>query len=179
MVVMGSFMCNVIGDGTVFSFGVSLPKLVSHFEEGKGKVAWIGSLLTGFHLASGPIGSVLINKYGCRITCIIGSVIGMASFAISALCNSLILLMIIYGIFGGIGLGLIYLTATVSVGQYFDKRRALAMGITACGSGIGSIVMAPLTAFLLDRYDWRGTNLILAGIIFNCAVSHMGFYSYK
>ena len=35
----------------------------------------------------------------------------------------------------GLGFGLIYLPAIVSVSMYFEKRRAFATGIAVCGSG--------------------------------------------
>lgn len=170
MIVFASLLCNVIVDGIIYNFGVFLPILVVYFGVGKGTVAWVGSILISFYLTSGLLASVLVNKYGYRVTCITGSVIGMAALALCSLSNSLALLMVLYGI-AGLGLGLTYFTCIVVVVHYFDKRRALAVGITACGSGIGPFVITPLTAFLLDCYDWKGANLILAGIFFNCAVS--------
>lgn len=104
-----------------------------------------------------------------------GSVIGMAAFGISTLSGSIVMLMVTYGIIGGIGFGLIYLPAIVSVGYYFESKRALATGIAVCGSGFGTFVFAPLAAALLEAYDWKGANLILAGIILNCAVSAFHF----
>lgn len=124
-------------------------------------------------MITGPIVSALTNKFGCRTTCIIGSVIGMAAFAISTLSDSVYMLMVTYGIIGGIGFGLIYLPAIVSVGYYFEKKRALATGIAVCGSGFGTFVFAPVASALLEAYDWKGANLILAGIIFNCAVINL------
>ena len=79
--------------------------------------------------------------------------------------------MITYGVVGGIGFGLIYLPAIVSVGYYFEKKRAFATGIAVCGSGFGTFVFAPIANLLLENFDWKGANLILAGHIFNCAVS--------
>ena len=171
VIVMSSFLCNLIVDGIAYTFGVFLPKFVIYFNEGKGTVAWVGSLLAGVYLSCGPIVGALTNKFGCRTTCIMGSVIGMAAFALSTLSNSVAMLMVTYGIVGGIGFGLIYLPAIVSVGYYFEKKRALATGIAVCGSGFGTFVFAPLAAMLLEHYDWKGANLILAGIILNCAVS--------
>ena len=43
--------------------------------------------------------------------------------------------MSIYPLFLGLGFGLIYLPAIVSVSMYFEKRRAFATGIAVCGSG--------------------------------------------
>ena len=71
----------------------------------------------------------------------------------------------------GIGFGLIYLPAVVCVGYYFETKRSLATGIAVCGSGFGTFAFAPLATLLLDHFTWQGANLILAGLILNCAVS--------
>lgn len=71
--------------------------------------------------------------------------------------------------FIGIGFGLIYLPAVVCVGYYFETKRSLATGIAVCGSGVGTFAFAPLATWLLETYDWKGANLILAGLILNCA----------
>lgn len=170
VIVMSSFLCNLIVDGIAYTFGVFLPTFVDYFNEGKGTVAWVGSLLAGVYLSCGPIVGALTNKFGCRTTCILGSFVGMLAFALSTLSESVVMLMVTYGIVGGIGFGLIYLPAIVSVGYYFEKKRALATGIAVCGSGFGTFVFAPVANILLEEFGWKGANLILAGIIFNCAI---------
>ncbi|GIX68545.1 monocarboxylate transporter 12 [Caerostris extrusa] len=70
----------------------------------------------------------------------------------------------------GIGFGLIYLPAIVSVGYYFSTKRAFATGIAVCGSGMGAFVFAPLAQMLLDTYSWQGALLIMAGFSLNCCV---------
>lgn len=70
----------------------------------------------------------------------------------------------------GFGFGMIYLPSIVSVGYYFERKRAIATGIAVCGSGIGTFIFAPLTKFLLDQYDWKNALFILAGIVFNGCV---------
>ena len=44
----------------------------------------------------------------------------------------------------GLGFGLIYLPAIVSVSMYFEKKRAFATGIAVCGSGLGIWVMTKI-----------------------------------
>lgn len=80
------------------------------------------------------------------------------------------MLMLTYGVLGGIGFGMIYLPAVVAVGYYFEKKRSLATGIAVCGSGFGTFAFAPLATMLLENFGWKGANLILAGLILNCAV---------
>ena len=65
----------------------------------------------------------------------------------------------------GLGLGFLYLPTLVSVGYYFDKKRALATGFSTCGSGIGTLVLAPFARYLLQKYGWKGAHFILGTYI--------------
>ena len=62
-----------------------------------------------------------------------------------------------------------FLPAAVSVSMYFEKRRAFANGIAFCGSGIGTFFMAPLLPYLIDRYSWDNSLVILGAIVLLCA----------
>lgn len=171
VVVFASFMCNMIVDGIAYTFGIFLPELVTYFGEGKGTVAWVGSLLSGVYLAAGPVVSALCNKYGCRAVCVAGSLVAAAAFVLSTFSKSVTMMMISYGLLGGIGFGMIYLPSVVAVGYYFETRRSLATGIAVCGSGVGTFSFAPLAALLLNEFgSWQNANLLLAGLILNCAV---------
>ncbi|XP_026274709.1 uncharacterized protein LOC113203957 isoform X3 [Frankliniella occidentalis] len=170
VIVFASFMCNMIVDGIAYTFGIFLDRFVEVFGEGKGKTSFVGSLLSGVYLSAGPVVSALTNKYGCRAVCIAGSIISCAAFALSTLSPNVNVLMITYGVLGGLGFGLIYLPAVVCVGYYFETKRSLATGIAVCGSGFGTFVFAPLATMLVREYDWWGANLILAGLILNCAL---------
>ncbi|KAJ0183186.1 hypothetical protein K1T71_001162 [Dendrolimus kikuchii] len=171
VVVFASFMCNLIVDGIAYTFGIFLTELVTYFGEGKGTVAWVGSLLSGVYLAAGPLVSALCNKFGCRAVCIAGSFVAAIAFVLSTFSQSVTMMMITYGLIGGLGFGMIYLPSVVAVGYYFETRRSLATGIAVCGSGVGTFSFAPLAAILLNEFgSWQSANLLLAGLILNCAV---------
>ncbi|XP_063225635.1 monocarboxylate transporter 3 isoform X2 [Bacillus rossius redtenbacheri] len=119
---------------------------------------------------AGPFVSALANRYGFRLVTIAGSAIATAAFVASLSASSLELLCLTYGIVGGIGFGMIYVPAVITTGFYFEKWRAIATGIAVCGSGIGTFMLAPVEGKLRDHYGWRGTILIQAGLVLNCAV---------
>lgn len=65
MIVLASFLCNMVVDGIAYTFGVFLNTFVEDFNEGPGKVAWVGSLLSGMYLTAGKdqqSSSVLITN---------------------------------------------------------------------------------------------------------------------
>lgn len=170
VVVFASFMCNLILDGIAYTFGILLKPLVEDFDSDAGTISWVGSLLCGVYMLSGPIVGGLVNKFGCRPVCMVGAVLSWIAFSVSTLSVNVGMLMVTYGVIGGFGFGLIYLPAIVSVGFYFESKRALATGISVCGSGVGTFVFAPLASFLLDAFGWKTSNLIFAAICLLCVI---------
>ncbi|XP_060597366.1 monocarboxylate transporter 12-like [Ruditapes philippinarum] len=168
IVVLGSFFVHLITDGLLYSFGILYIEFLNQYEGSKGETAWIGSLATGLQLVTGPIASVLTNKFGCRATTIIGAIVTSVGFILSAFSPSLYFLYFSFGILSGLGFGLTYFPAVVCVAHYFESKRTLAMGLASCGSGIGAFILNPLSKYLIDVYGWRGTLLIQAGIQLNC-----------
>lgn len=170
VVVMSSLVISMIADGISFSFGLLYIEFLEHFGESKSKTAWIGSLFMAVPLLAGPIGSALVDRYGCRTMTIIGGIISGVGFTMSAFVNTIELMYTTFGVIAGLGLGLCYVTAVVCIAYWFDKKRALATGLGACGTGIGTFVYAPMTQYFIEQYGWRGTVLLLAGTFFNMCV---------
>ena len=123
---------------------------------------------------SGPIVSWLIKRFGLRAVSISGGIISSIALFLSTMSPNVIFLMIIYGIIGGFGAGMIYLTSIIIVGYYFESKRALATGIAVCGTGVGSIIVPPLSNHIFTHFDSLTSVIMLFGgmflscIIFGC-----------
>lgn len=170
MVVFGSFMIHIITDGVTYSFGVFYDVFLDYFGEDQSKTSWILSALAGVTLASGPLSSALVNKWGCRTVTIMGSLVASTCLIASVFAENVTTLIVTVGIGAGVGFGLIYLPAIVSVTTYFEKKRSLATGIAVCGSGFGTFLFAPFSSWLIGEYGWRGSILIIAALVLECII---------
>lgn len=170
VVVLSSLFISMVADGISFSFGLLYVEFLNHFGESKSKTSWIGSLFMAVPLLSGPLGSALVDRYGCRVMTMIGGVIAGIGFVMAAFSNTIVEMYLTFGVIAGLGLGLCYVTAVVSIAFWFDKKRTLATGLGACGTGIGTFVYSPMTTYFIETYGWRGTTLLLAGTFFNMCV---------
>ncbi|XP_045785637.1 monocarboxylate transporter 13 [Maniola jurtina] len=168
MVVFASFMIHIVTDGMTYSFGVFYAEFLTYFNEGKGKTAWIVSILVGVTLSSGPVSSSFVNRWGCRSVTVAGAVISAVCVVLSAFANNITTLIFTIGIGAGVGFGMIYLPAIVSVTVWFDRYRSLATGIAVCGSGLGTFLFAPITSALISNYGWRGAMALIGAFILNC-----------
>ncbi|KAG5681632.1 hypothetical protein PVAND_011048 [Polypedilum vanderplanki] len=170
VIVLVSFLINMIADGITFSFGVFNVEFLKYFGDSKGKTAWISSIFMATPLLSGPIASYLTDRYGCRKVTIFGAILSAIGFLLSSISKSMEMLFITFGLIAGFGLSLCYVAAVVIVAYYFDKKRSFATGISVCGSGIGTFLFPPLIQSLIEYYGWRGCSAILAGILLNMCV---------
>lgn len=80
---------------------------------------------------------------------------------------------------GGIGFGMIYTAATISVGYYFEKYRALATGIAVCGSSIGGLSLSPLFAHIVVSEGWQKTMRIQSYLMFICMLASLAYRPLK
>lgn len=79
-------------------------------------------------------------------------------------------ILFLFSLLSGIGFCMMFIPSIIVVGLYFSRKRALATGIAMSGSGVGTFVYAYLCEALLNEFSWRGTVLIMAGILLNCVV---------
>ncbi|XP_077554117.1 monocarboxylate transporter 14-like isoform X1 [Haemaphysalis longicornis] len=170
VVVFSSFMIHVIADGVTYTFGIFYLEFLKHFQESKGKTAWIASIMVGTTFCIGPVASGLTTKYGCRTVTIAGSLLSTVGLVVSVVAPNVTYLFFTIGLCTGAGFGLMYLPAIVSVTMYFEKKRAFATGIAVCGSGFGTFALAPFIEWLVHVYGWQGALLCTAGMVLNCCV---------
>ncbi|XP_041364608.1 monocarboxylate transporter 12-like [Gigantopelta aegis] len=170
VIVLASFVISVICDGCSFSFGVLFSELLDAFGESKSKTSWVGSLFLGMSLLLGPFASALIAKYGCRRVTIFGGLVSAVGLIASSFATSINMLCITYGLIAGAGMSMGSITSVVLVSFYFEKKRALATGLSLCGTGIGTSIFAPVSEILIAEYGWRGFLLILGGVVSNIIV---------
>ena len=151
-------------DGFGYSFGVLINSLVEYYGSDVVTISWASSLYNGSVFMFGPIVGGLANKYGLRPICIAGGVVSCFGPNVS-------ILIITVGLIGGFGASLVFIPTNIAIGYYFENKRALATGITHCGSGIGQLILAPfMTRLLLMNYTWQTVVLIIGGFCLICAI---------
>jgi len=67
-----------------------------------------------------------------------------------------------YGIGVGIGAGLYITPLFAVVGGWFDRSRAVGLGVVSAGSGLGTLLVNPTANRLIEAHGWRTTYVVLA-----------------
>jgi MFS family permease len=104
----------------------------------------------------------LIDRFGPRIMLYVGVAAMTLTSVVNSLATSLGHLYI-----GRFLLEIRPLNATqVLINRWFVKKRGRALGIFATGMPIGTLVLSPLSQYLILTWGWRMTLLFWAGVTF-------------
>ena len=101
--------------------------------------ALIGGLSISQALMISPLVALSNAKFGTRITLLIGAFLVSASFLLSSFATQIWHLFLTQGACFGYGMGLLYITASGVLPQWFSARRSLALGIASSGAGFGGL----------------------------------------
>ncbi|NXY91088.1 MOT14 protein, partial [Alcedo cyanopectus] len=170
MVVLSSFLVHILTMGSQMALGILNMEWLEEFNQSRGLTAWVSSLSMGITLIVGPLIGLFISMCGCRTTAIVGGILNGLGWILSAYASNVPYLFLTFGVTAGVGSGMVYLPAVVIVGHYFQKRRALAQGLSTTGTGFGAFLMTALLKYLCADFGWRNAMLIQGAISLNLCV---------
>ncbi|MEJ5975179.1 MFS transporter [Novosphingobium sp. PS1R-30] len=109
-----------------------------------------------------PFAGLLFDRFGPRKLAIPGVTITALSIAAFSFANGSpaqwFALWFVYAFVSLMAKGTLW---TAAVANVFDKSRGLALGITFSGSALTSVLLPPLTIWLIDEVGWRMTYVWL------------------
>ena len=164
-IVVGVIIIQTLHGGLLFqAFGAYFVRLQAEFGWSRASLSWSFSLLRVESGLLGPIQGWLIERFGAKIVLAVGLVIFAAGMMVLSTINSLTTFYLAFVIIAiGSSLGG-FLTLFVTIANWFEKRRAMALGLAATGVSIGGM-MVPLVAYALNTYGWRSTAFVSGWII--------------
>ncbi len=119
------------------------------------EVVWIFSVsIVSLGLAAAFAGKWL-EEVGPRLVGFVAACLWGGGFLIGSIgifTHQLWLIYLGYGIFGGCGLGLGYVSPVSTLIRWFPDRRGMATGMAIMGFGGGAMIGAPLKEFLIDFF---------------------------
>ena len=145
--IMGTF--THLSLGTVYAWSFFQTPITQLAGWNNTQVAWAFSLSIFMLGVTAAWGGTKIDKYGPRKLAIIGGIMYALGYIFSAYALSsgtLWLLYLAFGILGGAGLGLAYVTPVATVSRWFTEKQGLATGMVVMGFGLGALVMSKLLA---------------------------------
>uniref|UniRef100_A0A0V0G6D4 Putative monocarboxylate transporter 4-like isoform x1 n=1 Tax=Triatoma dimidiata TaxID=72491 RepID=A0A0V0G6D4_TRIDM len=128
---------------------------------------------------SGLLVGPLVKRLTYRKVAIGGCLLSSIGLVGTSMAASVTHIIITYSIIGGLGIGLMIACTFVGLHIYFDKKKGQAVGLAMAGTALGYMAMPQIVSFLLLRYDFQGTLLILGALALNSVVGGSLFQPVK
>jgi predicted MFS family arabinose efflux permease len=164
VVAVAAGLANGVAFGTAYTFGAFFSSMSEEFGAGRGPTAIMFGitlfLFFGFGVVSGP----LSDRYSPRLLMMVGGVLFCGGLVATSQVQQLWLGYLTYGIGVGLGAGFWVTPVYAVVGALFQRYRAVALGVTATGNGLGTLILVPVAERIIDAQGWRSAYLWLAAI---------------
>ncbi|KAI4670392.1 uncharacterized protein J4E79_000673 [Alternaria viburni] len=132
-------------------------------------VAWIASLEIFVMFAPGPIVGFLYDNYGPKYILLFGTLFHVLGLMMTSLCTEYWQFILAQGICSPLGLNCIFQAGTSTIPTWFLKKRGLAYGVMAAGSGLGGIIFPIMATHLIPEigYGWtmRTFGFLILGMM--------------
>ena len=153
--------------GSIYAWSVFAAPLAEHLTRLTGTVLTAGDLAAAFSLANGVgpipllVGGWITDRFGPRPVMIMGVLLAGVGYWMTGAAQSLTAVFAGYGLFFGIGLGLIYGCTVSNTVKFFPDHRGLAGGLTTAAYGLSSAVIAPVAAHCIGTWGVADTLKLL------------------
>jgi MFS family permease len=159
--VVATFFSSFVSLGIAYSFGAFFAAMADEFDSTRGATAVIFGITTFLFFWLSLISGRASDVWGPRPVLAVGAVSLLVGLLATSRVGSLGLGYITYGAGVGIAAACGYIPMVATVGGWFQRHRATAVGLAVAGIGAGTLVISPLSAALVERYGWRDAYVML------------------
>jgi OFA family oxalate/formate antiporter-like MFS transporter len=161
--------------GTVYAWSFFQTILVRQLGWSFTETAWAFSLTILSLGTSAAWAGALLPRVGPRRLAVTGSVMFAGGYMLASLAlkwDMLALFYVGYGVIGGAGIGMGYVTPVATVAKWFPDKKGLATGIVVMGFGVGALLLSKgLAPLLIVRMEGDLSLVFLGlGVIFACVL---------
>jgi MFS family permease len=142
--------------GQAYATSVYKTALVEHFDTSLTAIGIIFSIAIVMLGLSAAAFGTWVDRNGPRAAMFTAAVFWSVGFLVGSLgiaTEQLWLLYLGYGVLGGIGLGIGYISPVSTLIKWFPDRPGLATGMAIMGFGGGALIASPLSRQLMSFYD--------------------------
>jgi OFA family oxalate/formate antiporter-like MFS transporter len=149
--------------GSIYAWSVFVKPLTEYFTDTMGQQVTASDMLLpfsfflAFYAIAMPFAGKYIDQYGPRNVAIIGGFLTGFGWLLASFASSVPMLYVMYGIVGGVGVGIAYGVPISVSARWFPDRRGLAVGLTVLGFGVSALITANLAGHLIGSYGVMNT----------------------
>ncbi|EKG09051.1 hypothetical protein MPH_13961 [Macrophomina phaseolina MS6] len=152
--------------GVFVSFGVFQSYYITTLHREPSEIAWIGSFEIFLLFFLGTLTGRLTDAGYFHTMVMSGAFMTTLGTFMASICHDYWQLFLAQGVCVGLGNGLLFAPTMTVISTYFEKKRALAMGVAACGSVTGGLVFPSMARTLLPTIGFGWTMRAIGFIQF-------------
>lgn len=166
VIVGASTLVMALGLGMLQSFGVFFKPVAQEFQWTRDVTAVAYSIYGIAEAVVTPASGFLTDRYGPKAVLAAGGVLAGLGYFLTSQTQSLWQFYLFFGVLIGLSNGVSYTPLVVTVNRWFVGRRGLAQGIVVSGVGIGTVIIPPLAAYLIEGLQsWRAAYILMAAVL--------------
>jgi MFS transporter, OFA family, oxalate/formate antiporter len=157
--------------GSIYAWSVFVEPLTDYFTGELGQAVTANDILMPFSVflavfaITMPFTGKIIDRYGPRNVTITGGVLTGLGWFLASFSSSVPMLSVMYGVIGGIGVGIAYSVLVAVSARWFPDRRGLAVGLTVLGVGFSAFFTANIAGWFIGAYGVMNTFRIFGIVI--------------
>jgi sugar phosphate permease len=164
MAVTGMLVLLVSNGLTATALSVYDESLLNEFGWTRGELKFRDLVTFWLVAIIAPFAGVFIDRLGPRRMLTFGCILLTAGYVLYSRLDSLGMLYAIHVLLALGLLGASTMTCVILISNWFYSQRGLAIGIALVGTSLGSILLSPVNAVLIERLGWRQAFLVEAAL---------------
>lgn len=162
--------------GSVYAWSVFAAPMAEYLGTVTGTVITTADLAIVYTVANsvGPItmisGGWINDRFGPKTAILTGGIMFGGGMILSGMASSVGMLMVTYGLLGGLGLGMAYGCTISSCVKFFPDKRGLIGGLTTAAYGFSSVLLPPVVNVLVEKFEVK-MAFVIVGIVFLVIIS--------
>lgn len=170
--------------GSIYAWSVFGSALAARLTDLTGAAVTGADLALAFGIANGlgPVpmifGGAVNDRFGPRFVIMAGGLLMGLGLFLTGSVETPAGVVLSYGLFFGLGLGLVYGCTINNTMKFFPDRRGLVGGLTTAAYGISSVLVPPVASLLIAKTG-VSSALQIFGVLFGVVIVTGGFLSMR
>ncbi len=166
MVVMASWLAVFCLFGFRATFAVLKVPMSKDMHWSAANISAGYALMMSIYAVTAFLSGMIIDRWGTKPCYFLAAIFGSLGFWVTSGIHGLSAYYAAYGVLGGIGTGMLWVTSTVSVRKWFvGKDYAKMWGFAFMGGPMAQILLSYVVKAVVPAYGWRIASQMLGGII--------------
>mgnify|MGYP002241679367 FL=1 len=166
--------------GSIYAWSVFSASMSEYLSSLTGQSITSADLAIVYTVANsvGPItmitGGWFNDKFGPKKVLLAGTIMYSIGLILSGFAVNTSMLLLTYGIIGGLGLGMAYGCTISTAVKYFPDKRGLIGGVTTAVYGLSSVIVSPIITIIVEKTNatvaFKGIGMVFLIVMVLCSL---------